>query len=614
MSKGTVPSIVLLLVVSLFMILIFAAITLSLNLSPEGGANLDYKETVWMSMMRTLDPGTMGDDRGWSFRVIMLLVTTYGIIMLSTFIGLVSNGILTKVIELRKGRSKVLEKDHVLILGWSSKIHTIISELVLTNENQRKPVIVIFANKDKVQMEDNVKNKVPNCKNTRLIFRSGNPIDIHDLEIANPNEAKSIIILGKKNDNSDAEVIKVILAITRNTRKASAHYHIIAEINQRKNLEVAEMIGEGQVELILSDELISRIMVQTSRQAGLSIVYTDLLDFQGDEIYFTAEPELVGKTFKEALFSYEKSALIGIQTAENEIIINPVGSTILDQDTKIISISSDDDKVIYTGLKVDIQKELICNDNMSEYLHDNILILGWNKRAAIIIRELSGYAHSSATITVVAELENVGSTIDQLNEQCPNTVITYIQANTSDKHVLDEIDVNNYDHLILLSYQDHYDTQQADAKTLITLLHLRSIAEKWGMTLNVVSEMLDAKNRELAKVTKADDFIISDNIISLIISQVAENKYLMKVFEQLFKSEGNEIYLKPAINYVELDKELDFYTVLESAQSKGEISFGYRIMEDFRNESKNYGIYINPKKSDKIVFSAVDFIIVLAKN
>ena len=595
------------------MVLFFATLVLLLNISPDGQADLGFLETVWMSVMRTLDPGTMGEDRGWAFRLVMFFVTAYGIVMLTTFIGLVSNGILTKAIELRKGRSKVLEKNHVLILGWSSKIHTIISELVIANENQRRPVIVILANKDKVQMEDAVKNKVPNCKNTKLIFRSGNPIDIQDLEITNFEQAKSIIVLGKKSENSDAEIIKVILAITKNLKSDDAHYHVIAEINNKKNLEVAKMIGRGGVELILSDEFISRIMVQTSRQAGLSVVYTDLLDFEGDEIYFTREPRLFGKTFKDALFSYNKSSVIGIQTAKREVVLNPPGDTILEDGTKIITISQDDDKVIYNNQSSPIQQELICNDNFSEYQHDNILILGWNRRAKIIIRELSSYAHSSATITIVAELKNMDSIIADLNEQCPNTDIKYIRANTADREVLENIDVNNFDHLIILSYQDNYGVQQADAKTLITLLHLRNIADTWGMMLNVVSEMLDAKNRELAKVTKADDFIISDNIISLIISQVAENKYLMSVFEQLFKAEGNEIYLKPAINYVEMDTELNFYTVLESALQKGQIAIGYRLMENFRDESKNYGIVLNPVKSTKVTFSAVDFIIVISQ-
>jgi hypothetical protein len=68
--------------------------------------------------------------------------------------------------------------------------------------------------------------------------------------------------------------------------------------------------------------------------------------------------------------------------------------------------------------------------------------------------------------------------------------------------VLENLEINDYEHLLLLSYQDNYRTQQADAKTLITLLHSRNIGEKWGMVLNIVSEMLDMKNRELASIIR----------------------------------------------------------------------------------------------------------------
>ena len=43
----------------------------------------------------------------------------------------------------------VMEEDFTLILGWSSKVFTIISELVAANENQKKPRIVILSGNDK---------------------------------------------------------------------------------------------------------------------------------------------------------------------------------------------------------------------------------------------------------------------------------------------------------------------------------------------------------------------------------------------------------------------------------------------------------------------------------
>jgi len=67
--------------------------------------------------------------------------------------------------------------------------------------------------------------------------------------------------------------------------------------------------------------------------------------------------------------------------------------------------------------------------------------------------------------------------------------------------------------------------------TLVTLLHLRDIEEKLGDSFSVVSEVLDARNQKLAEVTGTDDFIVSENLVSLLLAQLAENKALAAVFE-----------------------------------------------------------------------------------
>ena len=91
--------------------------------------------------------------------------------------------------ELRRGHSIVLEKDHTVILGWSDSIFTIVRELTLANESRRKPVIVILADRDKVEMEDDLKAKVPDLRGTRVVCRSGSPMDIDDLALSSHTRA-----------------------------------------------------------------------------------------------------------------------------------------------------------------------------------------------------------------------------------------------------------------------------------------------------------------------------------------------------------------------------------------------------------------------------------------
>ncbi len=149
---------------------------------------------------------------------------------------------------------------------------------------------------------------------------------------------------------------------------------------------------------------------------------------------------------------------------------------------------------------------------------------------------------------------------------------------------------------------------------MITLLHLRDLAEKTGFQYSIVSEMQDIRNRNLIEVAHADDFIVSDKLISLLLAQVSENKKLNKVFEDIFDPDGSEIYLKPAEHYITLDQPVNFYTVVESASRRGETAIGYRISSESRDQALAYGIHLNPKKSQQIVYSHGDRIIVLSEK
>ena len=77
-------------------------------------------------------------------------------------------------------------------------------------------------------------------------------------------------------------------------------------------METARLVGRTEADWVLGTDLISRITVQTCRQSGLSLVYTELLDFDGDEIYFTEQPSLAGKTYAEAQLAFADCTVIGV--------------------------------------------------------------------------------------------------------------------------------------------------------------------------------------------------------------------------------------------------------------------------------------------------------------
>ncbi len=617
MAAGPIALIGWLALVSLVCILVAALVLVLTGIQPPESDNLSFAEATWASLMRAMDAGAVGGDEGWAFRFVMLVVTIAGLFILSSLIGVLTSGLEGKMDEMRKGRSFVIERDHTLILGWSPSVFTIISELVIANENRKAPRIVILADKDKVEMEEEIRDKVGKTGQTRVICRTGSPIDLHDLEIANPHQARSIIILSPDEGDADSGVIKSVLALTNNPRRRPEPYHIVAEIRDARNMEAAHLVGRGEAQFIQTDDIIARVTVQTSRQSGVSAIYTELLNYDGDEIYFQSEAALVGQTYGAALLAYENSAVIGLQWANGSVKINPPIETIIGADDNIIAVTQDDDTLLVSGFsaaQMAIDEAAIRVAQSGAAAPERTLILGWNARGCAMIRELDSYVAPGSSVTVVADVPDAE---DDLSRECGalrNLAVEFRQGDTSDRATLDSLDIPSHQHVIVLGYTQAMPLQQADARTLVTLLHLRNIEQKSARPLSIVSEMLDAANRELAEVTQADDFIVSDQLISLMLAQVSENAALNAVFRDLLDSDGSEIYLKPAADYVALGQNVNFYTIAEAARRRGESALGYRIIADAHASDKQYGVRVNPAKSAPITFAEGDRIIVLAED
>jgi voltage-gated potassium channel Kch len=613
-SKGPIAMIGMLFVLTVILVSIVTAFIVSTGVDPEGRGFLGI---AWAGLMRTLDAGTMGGDSGGpAFLLAMLAVTVGGIFVVGTLIGIITTGIDEKMTQLRKGKSFVAEKNHTIILGWSPQIFTIISELVEANSNQKHACIAILAEKDKVEMEDEIRARIPDSRTTRVVCRTGCPIELGDLEIVNHHAARALVVLPPEGDDPDSGVIKTILALVNNPNRRSSPYHIVGVIRDEENLKVAEMVGRDEVQLVLAGDMIARISAQTCRQSGLSIVYTELLDFGGDEIYFSPEPSLEGRSFGEILHMYETSSIIGIARAGGGVLVNPPMDTVFAADDRVVAISEDDDTVKLSGQGApSIQKDLMVQAGDDEEAGpEKTLILGWNRRVPIIVRELDGYVAPGSSVEIIAEFEDEEEVSSTASAGYRNMTVSWTNGSTTDRRLLDSLDLGGCRHVIVQSYSDILDPQKADARTLITLLHLRNIREARGYSFTMVSEMLDDRNRKLAEVTRADDFIVSDKLISLMVTQIAENPELKGLFKDLFDPDGSEVYLKPVEQYVRTGSPMTFYNVVESARRRRETAIGYRCIAKAHVPEEAHGIVVNPVKSSLVTFSPGDKVIVLAEN
>ncbi|MEA5055558.1 MAG: hypothetical protein VB093_19235 [Propionicimonas sp.] len=607
MARGTVAIMAMLGLATVAFVLVMAMVVVVLGAYPGDNDFGDFWDIAWGNLMRTLDPGTMGADLGWGFRLLMLVVTIGGLIIVAGLIGIVSGGFDDKMQQLRKGRSLVLERDHTLILGWSPQLLLILQELVEANASRRRAAIVVLAERDKVEMEDEIREHVADPGRTQIICRTGTPMSPADIRIGNPLAARSVIVLtGEDAADPDAAAIKTVLALSHALPEDDAGPQVVAELQDPANLDAAQLVSHGNVRWLLTGSLIHRLTAQTCRQRGLSTVYTELLDFAGSELYFTGQPELAGGSYLDAQFAFADSTVVGLIRGE-EILLNPPADTTVQPEDRLIVIA-DDDSTIATAAPGEVDNSVIVPGSAPSTAPERTLILGYNVGVPEILSELAGYVPAGSSACVVTATPPSGAPV------VPGLAVELRGADVTSRGVLEELDVAGYDHILVLADRGQPGAQATDARTLVTLLHLRDIAERADVRLNVVSEMLDDRNRELAEVTRADDFIVSDRLVGLLLAQVSENERLAEVFAQLFSAEGSEIYLRPVELYLRPGAETDFYTVVGAAAARGETAIGYRTGAHARSAAHNYGVTVNPDKRERLTLAPADSLIVLADD
>jgi hypothetical protein len=404
---------------------------------------------------------------------------------------------------------------------------------------------------------------------------------------------------------SDTVVLKSLLALSKAT--PGTDLHVVAEIYDERTAAVARLVAGERAGLVLAAPLISRLLVQTGRQSGLSIVYTELLDFAGNEIYVRSEPKLAGSTFRDAVHKYGSSSLIGVLTLEGITMVPPPFDRIFEPGDRVIAISEDDDTLVLDGAAPKVEEtSLVARRPTHAPEPDRTLVLGTGPRLANVLRELDSYCTAGSEVVVVGEVEAAVPPLANLR-------VTIRRGDLTDRGVLDELDVTSFDHVLALSETVGRTQEMADARTMVTLLHLRDLERIADKRVPITSEILHIGNRDLASVAEADDFIVSNTLVSLMVSQVAENPHLVRVFEELFSSEGYEIYLKPASDYVKNGRHT-FGVVTEAALRRSEIAIGYRLARHANDQAAAFGVVINPTKKSVLELDGSDKIIVLAES
>ncbi|GLT77308.1 hypothetical protein SLA2020_489060 [Shorea laevis] len=256
--------------------------------------------------------------------------------------GEVSNVISEEVDSLSNGKSKDIQKNHILVLGWSEKLGSLLKQLAMTGKSGGGGVVVVLAERDEEEMEMDITKLEFDFMGTSVICRGGSPLTLADLKRVSVSNARAVIVLGSDQNayQSDARALMVVL--TLNEVKEGLGGHVVVEMSDLDNEPLVRLVGRELVETVVAHDAIGRLMIQCALQPGLAQIWKDILGFENCGFYFKRWPQLDGQRFGDVLISFPDAVPCGIKVSGCKIILNPDDDYALREGDEILVIAEDD--------------------------------------------------------------------------------------------------------------------------------------------------------------------------------------------------------------------------------------------------------------------------------
>lgn len=580
-------------------LLAVAGVTFS---STEGGS---FVEGFWQSLMRTMDPGTMADDVGWGRRIVALAVTTVGILIAGTLIGLIANGIEQRMTQMQRGRSVVVETGHAVVLGASDRLPIVIEQLVFANIGRRKSAIVVLAEREPAELSQMVRSVVPDTKGSRLVFRWGDPTRPADLRTVAIQDARTVIVLADEGARDDAGAVKAVLA----AKVAMGQFDgrsIVVDLSDPASAEALVRACGEAVQPVVVVRTVARTALFALREPGLNQVVEELVDYRGADIYLTDPAGLVGRSFGDLVDRSAMNRPIGRVRSTGEVELAPDPATKLESGDRLVIIA-DSELNLEVGLDEPLHRAATQGGERFRVntapREEHVLVVGWNALGVQLVEELHRATTPESTIEIVYD----SRLLEPEDIAVTESGVTLTPARTDMLQLSDISQTQEFTTIVILGYRRGVSVEEADSRTLLTnMLVRRDLEARPGPAPRVLVELIDADNVPLARMTGADDFLASDAIASRFVVQLAEQPERRSVLLSLYEADGASVHLVPAAE-IGLHGDVDGGQVVSAALAVGLLAIGWR-----RSLERGGRVVLNPHRDERIKLESGDQIVVIA--
>ena len=528
-AKGSLGLIRFLIAVSIVLAVVIAGLIILFGFNEDSeplAVFWDSISTILNAWMPSSEDGSPG------YILLMAVCAIAGVLFTSVLIGIVTSAIEEKIIELKRGNSRVLESGHTVILGFYPGEYTLLQQLVLAAAGE-EACVVIAEDMEREEMEQNIRENVDCPKNFRIICRSADITDPSALERCAVSDCRTVII----HPTDDVRTIKALLAVSSLKRSnAEADFRILALLSGSEFRFPAALAEQYSITALREHDTLAKMIAHSCTQTGLSETFRELFNFEGSEWYVISLPDAAGLRFDELTLRLDGAVPVGICGPEG-MRLNPPPETLLRPEDQLLIFSEDRDSVRLTDGAANAAHAVSATAKDAD---TSALILGSNDSLPIILRELPENVRRVKLAGKRGSAEDEAQLVEDAAKR--GLTLEFADAELMDEEALEAL-AKDAEHVVILN--DHEkEEEEADMEVIYLLLNLRDIRVRLGTHFNITTEMRRERNLNLVTDNDRTDFLVASSMSSMILAQLSESPELLGAFREILSNEGSEIFLK----------------------------------------------------------------------
>lgn len=547
--------------------------------------------TFWDSLSAIINasmPYTEEGDIG--YLIPTGIAALFGLLITSVLIGIIANAIEEKINSLKRGNSVVAENGHTVVLGFESGSYELISQLIKA-AGEETLCIVVAGDGQRDEAEEDIRSNISIPRNVKLIYRKVDICDATSMKCCSIETSKTVII----NSYDSYKAVKAILAVVKLLREyPDANVSIVSSVSKEEYMLPLSLRDKKNICMVQTNDVISRIIAHSCSQPGISQTYLEVLDFNGSEFYIDTFKEFEGLSFGELYQRIDNGVPIGF-VRDNKALLKPDQKTRFEENDKLVYLAQEHLNLEISNREAEILD--IIPIPHRQRTKNTIIIFGYNEKVKTLVNELPSYIQNIISINANKdERENYKKIV----ESKPNCTISFEDVENSNDECLIRI-TENVEHVILLN-NDDIERTQSDIENMLLYLKLIDIQITYGRRFNITTELYFENDKDLIVHGKTTDFVVANNMSSLLTAQIACTPELISVYDELLSNEGVEIrVLNP--NEEECACK-NIYDLRKKAFSFGTILIGYVI-----NGNNKMETHLNPYLDETVNLCKSDYLI-----